>query len=498
MDDDDENLLSGPAPLRAPLANTSSPRDAEPEDDIEVLLRWQEDRMKRRLAGEYESAVVRIAELVNGNLDAPARISAVRVLGATTTRPGFLHALIAPHLGEQATFGDALHATRGIVESLARTDAFTGVAPTLALATSPLAKPGDLDVLLHVREHSRFYFRTATELGDGEGSASATGRIRNVFGGAETLAASVSFGTKTRHSFTATFAAPIVTGKHLNTRAELQVYGSHLDNESWASSSEEIEGVKTAIRRDTPWGTHEFAYELAQRHICGLLPSASLSMREQARDTTKSALSHTFVHDSRVESSAGRLGPYLKLSQELAGVALGGDAAHLKGEAHASFSGRFFPGTTLSLSTRAGLLYPLAPSRQTLFSDRFQLGGPLSVRSMRWNGLGARDGPDSLGGDLYWAAGVSLIGDIPRKPHWPLKTHAWVNAGRLDGLDLARRPLADQIRATLASPSVTAGVGLIFNHGLARAEINFGVPLVAAKSDRVVKGLQVGVGLEFL
>lgn len=33
-----------------------------------------------------------------------------------------------------------------------------------------------------------------------------------------------------------------------------------------------------------------------------------------------------------------------------------------------------------------------ALSRPTLFPDRFQLGGPLSVRSFQSNGLGPRDG----------------------------------------------------------------------------------------------------------
>lgn len=45
---------------------------------------------------------------------------------------------------------------------------------------------------------------------------------------------------------------------------------------------------------------------------------------------------------------------------------------------------------SLSLSGRAGLLYSLqGPSR---FSDRFQLGGPLSVRMFRANAMGPRDG----------------------------------------------------------------------------------------------------------
>ena len=92
---------------------------------------------------------------------------------------------------------------------------------------------------------------------------------------------------------------------------------------------------------------------------------------------------------------------------------------------------------------------------RTLFSDRFQLGGPTSVRSFRTNGLGPRDrgraffispspsllshiADDSIGGQLYYSVGISAISDLPRKPQWPVKLHAWANAGRLDGVNQGR------------------------------------------------------------
>lgn len=53
--------------LRPPLQNSSNPRDREPKPtptDPDALLRWQEERIARRLRGEYESAVVDLNELV--------------------------------------------------------------------------------------------------------------------------------------------------------------------------------------------------------------------------------------------------------------------------------------------------------------------------------------------------------------------------------------------------------------------------------------------------
>lgn len=97
-----------------------------------------------------------------------------------------------------------------------------------------------------------------------------------------------------------------------------------------------------------------------------------------------------------------------------------------------------------------------------MFNDRFKLGGPINIRGFRFHGLGPRDDSayllasnhslaqlylhivwnvlticlgDSLGGDLYWAAGLSVISDLPKKPHWPLKPHFYINAGKLGGLN---------------------------------------------------------------
>ena len=150
---------------------------------------------------------------------------------------------------------------------------------------------------------------------------------------------------------------------------------------------------------------------------------------------------------------------------------------------------------TLSAGLKAGLLYPLAGS--SLFSDRFHLGGPTSVRSFRMNGLGPRDNNDHIGGDLVAAAGMSLLTPIPYKPHWPLKGHVYVNGGSLVGLDKARS-LASNIGTLASQPACSAGVGLMFHHSLVRLELNAGVPLSASRTDASRKGIQFGVGLSFL
>ena len=88
-----------------------------------------------------------------------------------------------------------------------------------------------------------------------------------------------------------------------------------------------------------------------------------------------------------------------------------------------------------------------------------------------------------------------------------MKLHGWVNAGRLDALELdipsqpALKPapsLLSQLQSSFARPAVSVGLGLLYRFDPVRIELNFGVPLVASESDATRKGLQVGMGLEFL
>ena len=46
---------------------------------------------------------------------------------------------------------------------------------------------------------------------------------------------------------------------------------------------------------------------------------------------------------------------------------------------------------------------------------------------------------DSLGGDAFWALGLSLFSPIPKKEHWPVKLHGFFNAGQLSQIDQSER-----------------------------------------------------------
>ncbi|KAJ3802709.1 mitochondrial protein [Lentinula aff. detonsa] len=485
--------------LKPPLQNTSSPLDQEPVE-VQKLRRWQEERVAKKLRSDYESATLHLADLINASLLAPLRIASVRVEGAHKTRPSFLGFLINPIISPNSEehpqdVQTVLHTTRRISDLLQRADIFHSVSARIERSKDELFPADAVDLVFKAREKGRFYLKTSTELGNNEGSASAIGRIRNVFGGAETFEASMSLGTTTRKSFNALFSLPITPD--LSTYAEIGAFGLSRDYSTFASCSESLRGVKALVRHgEVSTGSHELAYQAVLRNIGSLLPTASISIRESAGQTSKSSLSYTYTFDNRDDRITGTRGFHTKFFSELAGLGLGGDASYFKAETENHVSRSVLPGVTVALSACSGVLWGLLPA-PSLFPDRFQLGGPLSVRSMRFAGLGPRDGSDSLGGELYWSAGLSVISDIPRNGHWPLKTHVFLNAGRLDEIDKSRT-FAENIQNIISKPSISAGVGLVYKFDPVRMEVNFGLPLVASKSDGTRKGIQVGIGLEFL
>lgn len=213
----------------------------------------------------------------------------------------------------------------------------------------------------------------------------------------------------------------------------------------------------------------------------------------------------------------------MKTVSELAGFdPLKGDAAFFKSEAESQVALPFGDtGITLTAGLRGGLLYPLTlpgtnKPQASRINDRFQLGGPNSVRGFRLAGLGPHDGPDAVGGDIYAAGGASLLFPVPRVgKETPLRFQAFINGGRLlslksqassqkeQGLFGNSSEVQSSFKKTFQSltdelPSAAAGVGLVYAHPIARFEINFSLPLVMRAKEDARKGLSFGVGIEFL
>lgn len=330
-----------------------------------------------------------------------------------------------------------------------------------------------------------------------------------------------AIGTRTRSAFQAAFEAPILSDPDF--RWELGGISSSTQK-PWASHEEALGGGWTKLRWMSSSGhRHELGYNGLWRQVTGLAEKASPTVRGDAGDSFKSSISHSWVNDRRDNALLPSRGYYAKASNELAGFGpLKGDVSFWKSEVEAQgavpvpipgIKGE--SGVSFNTAFRAGFLCPLGKDwnskpQASRVNDRFQLGGPTDVRGFRMSGLGPREGPDALGGDLYAAGNASLLAPLPRLgAERPLRLQAFVNGGRLLALKAPQngfsnsQDVKDSMAATAAElrnglPSVAAGIGLVYAHPAARFELNFSLPLSLRVGEEGRKGLQFGVGISFL
>ncbi|GAB1316184.1 Sorting assembly machinery 50 kDa subunit [Madurella fahalii] len=489
--------------------------------------------------------------LGGSNLDehllTPASINSLEVHGATNTRRSLLDHVIKPLVEDSAipgtTLGQVLERVGAATKKLSRFDIFKEEGFNVFLSEAQRPKSAaptgrtDLDISIRVKEKSRLVFSAGTDFGNAEGSAYTNAVARNIFGGAETLTVNASTGTRTRSAYNAIFSTPV----NGNPDLRLSIEGLRSATQKpWASHEEHLTGGNLRLAWLTPTNdSHTLSYSTAWRQLTNLSATASPTVRADAGDSLKSSLTHTFTRDRRDNPTLPQSGYLVRTVSELAGWGpLKGDVSFAKAELEASgavplFAGRTPRGFSLGAGLRMGVLYPLPMGGFSLSSgapntlpsrvnDRFQLGGPTDVRGFKLGGLGPHDGADAVGGDVFAAGSVNMLVPLPRTSgaDSPLRLQVFANAGRLVALRNRRsqakggagaeRPLGmdsktvfNGMKAAVGElvnglPSLAAGVGLVYAHPVARFELNFSLPLALRKGEEGRKGLQVGVGINFL
>ena len=359
-------------------------------------------------------------------------------------------------------------------------------------------------------------------MGNAEGSAYVDVLGRNLFGGAETLNLNAALGTRTRSAYQGSFDTPILSNPDL--RWEFGGLASST-SKTYSSHEEVLKGGWTRLRWLASNGSkHDLTYNGVWRQVASLAANASPTIRNDAGDSVKSSITHSWSVDRRDNPHLPSRGYSSKSTLELAGWGpLQGDVAFGKAELEAQgaipipipgIKGE--SGVSLTTGLRAGLLYPLPlgtedEAKPSRVNDRFQLGGPTDIRGFRLQGLGPRDGDDSVGGDVYAAGSANLLFPIPRVGlDRPFRFQAFVNAGRLLALPKASkegRTDSQKVQQTVTSavrelgnglPTMSAGFGLVYAHPVARFELNMSVPLVLREGEEARKGVQFGVGINML
>eukprot|EP00123_Amoebidium_parasiticum_P017925 comp24033_c0_seq1/m.43021 comp24033_c0_seq1/g.43021 ORF comp24033_c0_seq1/g.43021 comp24033_c0_seq1/m.43021 type:complete len:444 (-) comp24033_c0_seq1:504-1835(-) len=434
--------------------------------------------------GEEQQAFV---DLLGRNTDRPMRVGKVDVQGFVHTDPDLFRPAIE-RLLEAETFGSVMEQLNALAHYMQRLDIFQHVDATVDTAKDG---SGELEVTLQVEERGRLGLKTETQLGQQEADAVISGVLRNFLGRAECLSGTYSVGTRAATSYQLRFTRPLYDE---SKSFDLSAFKT-TNNLQPSSSVHEIQtGMAANFRQHTWLGTHHVAYTCAWRELLNATDTASWAMRSNTGHTVKSSVLYSLTHDRRNSAALPSRGHVLTCSGEYAG--LGGDVAFAKAQADARLYLSLPAGLVLGATVQAGMLYPLNGTKSP-FSDRFFLGGPLSVRGFYMRGAGPRDKDDALGGDVHLAGGLSLRRAVPGLGPW-LQLQGFANAGNLAAYQHGLSPV-DNIRQLLSAPPRTsAGVGLLLSLGVARLEVNYCWPLSAQPTDARRQGLQIGLGMDFL
>ncbi|EGY18576.1 mitochondrial outer membrane beta-barrel protein Tob55 [Verticillium dahliae VdLs.17] len=494
-----------PDPIQKLNADAESLR-REAESSLEYAAKLEEENQRRQT-----------------QISTPMTVHNLTVHGAPNTRRAFLDPILSPIVAPSAnaatTLGDISYRLQTASSKLDRLGIFQP-APKIFLnsadQTNPSSTPTDVDIDILLAELPRYKFNAGTDVGNSEGSAFTSLLWRNIFGGAEQLSLNASTGTRTRSAYTAELSAPVASDP--DCRVALEILSSAADK-PWASHEEVLRGGSLRYQWLSPnRDMHSIEYTALWRQLTSLGPGASPTVRADAGDSLKSSLRHIFRRDTRNNPQLPQRGYHVRTTSELAGVGpLGGDVAFSKSELEL--------GGAVPLSQRAPAI---STHRQAIGQADRSIGG-LSPS------VAARQGPLPQGSRLNSATAVSggplcrrrdLLFPLPyRGPDSALRMQLFANAGRLVALKPSaaaggdkqgrqgegQGQSADMTPASVARglahavgdlvsgpPSVAAGVGLVYAHPVARFELNFSLPLVVRRGEVGTKGVQVGVGINFL
>lgn len=368
-----------------------------------------------------------------------------------------------------------------------------------------------------------------------EGGVETTATLNNAFGYTEKLSAAGSYGTAAATAARVELLKPKLFGWPFsltlgasNTTATRAMYSSY---------DEKTQEVRVDLRHLS--GRHELGVGSAWRDV---LPTrskinefefaASGLIIAQAKPSLKNSVHYTFTADRRDDPHGPSQGSLLRARAELAGF--GGDAHFVKTQFAVQQFARILktavPDCAVGFSFNAGAVCPLpslagassgaggagagsgsgagdggdkagkAVGGSSSISDRFWLGGPMTLRGFNFKGAGPRTSPkrqgaeggDSLGGDVFWSTGASLYLPFPHKLLHAagMRCHLYANAGNLCAWETSARTLLQGARASV-------GAGLVFPTQIGRIEANYSYVLRANSRDQV-RRFQMGLGMDFL
>jgi Omp85 superfamily domain len=315
----------------------------------------------------------------------------------------------------------------------------------------------------------------------GDAGAELTGRLLNVWGGGETLQASGSMSTGKSSNFSVSLSKPLLVGKEYgkSDAVSVELYRNVDNFEATRGFSARRSGILAQYmlgRRHTFGWTGELCENTPAFAAAGggERGAASLSVREQAGKSVMSALNYAYRVDSRDSKLDPTCGGAFQWHTRVAGLL--GSVRHVSNRVNAQYHWTLPGSVVASVLGRAGWLQPLGGTRrraaQSRINDRFFLGDPASVHGFAADGVGPRDGSDSLGSDMFACAALHLSAPLPSSvPEW-IRVQAFGQVATAAHCSIAGRvPMVAQLAS---SPRATVGAGVVINL-LSQARLEFNV-----------------------
>ncbi|ODV79234.1 uncharacterized protein CANTADRAFT_26228 [Suhomyces tanzawaensis NRRL Y-17324] len=478
--------------LSTTLNNADAPQ-SKAEKELAQLQQSQQERMIQQNKHYLE-------ELFVESRTQPIKIKNVQITNSQSFRTSFLASQFEPLLKHNTPIG--LETFLKNIEQVSKSFIKLGLVQDLMVSVNHLPRSyfsrpsASLDVVpvFNIIPVKKFYAKTGTNIGNGEGDGYIEFQFKNLFGGAENLTFDAISGTKTQSSYLINYNQPLFNNAnfilenvgYLNTRKY-----------DWFNSDVTMRGLTNRIYTQLEGGlNHELTLENSWR-ILNNLNSKSNDILFQSGSSLKSSLSYNINYDTRNNHILPTAGKYIKAGVEFNGLTKSTSSPFLKSILESQFT---LPVKSLKSSLvfthKSGVLYPLGNSSFIL--DRFFIGGPNDVRSFTMNGLGPKSYNSSVGGDVFLNGGVSLVSKIPGiSEESNFKLHNFVNFGKLMPLQ-KKLGLAGLAKDFSGNYSVSYGFGILFNHPMARFELNFVLPLAVHERDSIRKGIQYGIGVSFL
>ncbi|PVU88620.1 hypothetical protein BB561_005759 [Smittium simulii] len=233
--------------------------------------------------------------------------------------------------------------------------------------------------------------------------------------------------------------------------------------------------------------THSSSYSLVR------LVNPVSSTHNTAGHTLKSSLIYNYEIDTSDRSDSQKSSYRFKLYSEVAG--LGGDVLFSKNQIDFKSDINIYKRFSITSVMRMGAIFPLF-NQSTSITDRFFLGGPMSLRGVLYRGMGPFDKTNCLGGDIFGIASLSLLAPLPFVKSRNFCSHFWLNSGSLAILK-KDVPYSEQALSLLQKPTIVGGAGIAYKLNNLQLELNYCLPISAFETDKLKKGFQFTLGLMF-